>query len=532
MTRARALSGERRRTASDDDGQTWFQVSDASLPSGPVVSIIYRDGVLYASVWAGASTKRQPRGHVGACGRFPAGTHVYRIQFSPTGVLHCVVAASRRNGFVDGGLYVYSGGQWNKLTSGLEQLLLPARLAPMDFAFDPARPGVIYLCAATIRNSNGGGGAYRFDGSKWARYNIPFPSTYSSPLYNITQAFAPVVMATRSISPPPHTASGARPSLTIRPTQEVAEFAAVPFLGTQRLTVADRDLYITTLGNGVWKVPASETRLLWNNTDGRASLWSLSHENGGFKSGTDMAPSWDGASAAWPLAWVTSPPALGQYGRAREPMETGLQRRSERGAPTGSLCGMDGACARRRRGQQDPAPVDAHGWAIQSMDAVGRRRAGERIRIRPLGGMDGERVCHRQHGYRPRLLWTHSSGRIRLWTLSSGGGGIEGDTEYGPYNGGRVPVWRWVRTTGRAFCGKPPVAGSACCDKFALCTPYTSAAARATGRERVRLCMRRLTHGWGASGLAVGEDNKNSASLEPRRWPRFPVDPVLDDRRI
>lgn len=256
--------------ASDNDGADWFQVSDASLPPGPVVSIVYRAGVLYASVWGQGVYQSASRGQTWApvgnpLASFPLNRHVYRIMFSPTGVLHCVVAASRRNGFVAGGLYAFSSaGGWQKLTDGLEQLLQrlssdfakPAKLAPTDFAFDPARPGVIYLCTADVTGSNGGGGVYRFDGrGVWAKYNISFPPYYSDGVHNITQAFAPLVLGNvLYVTTTTHGIWYTKDSDNPTNSGNWTEFVAIPFLGAQRLSVVGQRLYITTFGGGVWKV--------------------------------------------------------------------------------------------------------------------------------------------------------------------------------------------------------------------------------------------------------------------------------------
>lgn len=249
--------------ASDNDGADWFQVSDTSLPPGPVVSVIYRAGILYASVWGQGVFQSADRGKtwtsVGNPANFPQDRHVYRIAFSPTGVLHCGVAASRRNGFVAGGLYAFStAGGWQKLTGGLDVLLQvlssnpkkPAMLAPTDFAFDPVRPGVIYLCTADVSGSNGGGGAYCYDGQGgWTKFNIPFPANYSDGVYNITQAFAPFVIGnTLYVTTTTHGIWSTTDGNTW------TEFKAIPFLGTQRLSVVGGRLFATTLGGGVWSI--------------------------------------------------------------------------------------------------------------------------------------------------------------------------------------------------------------------------------------------------------------------------------------
>ena len=123
---------------STDDGATWNSVVTSGLPNGPVVSVIYRSGTLYASVWGsgvyssadGGSTWTQ----VGSSASF-TNKHVYQLRFDANGSLYVVVAANNTGAFVQGGFYKLVSGSWQKLSSGLETLLAQhgASLAPYDF---------------------------------------------------------------------------------------------------------------------------------------------------------------------------------------------------------------------------------------------------------------------------------------------------------------------------------------------------------------------------------------------------------------
>lgn len=248
--------------ASEDDGATWFTVSDNTLPSGPVVSIIYQGQTLYASVWGQGVYQSADRGATWtATGNFPPGTHVYRLQFA-NGTLHCVVAASRVGGFQAGGLYAFFGGQWQKLTDGLDTLLgtQAALLAPTDFAFHPTQPGVFYLCTASVRGSNGGGGVYHFDGNAWLKVNIPFPATY----HDTVRAFAPFFVPTSDggtalcVTTTSHGFWFTRQGLQPPDQQMWQEIKDIPFLSIQRLSVLPQSqkLSVTTFGGGVWSVDA------------------------------------------------------------------------------------------------------------------------------------------------------------------------------------------------------------------------------------------------------------------------------------
>jgi hypothetical protein len=263
------------------DGQSWSKVAGNNLPPGPVVSIVFRDGVLFAAVWGSGVFRSADQGtNWSRVGIFPSGTspHFYRLQFDTSGNLYCCVSAKRtRSGnvvsLIAGGLYRLDAANlanpnapWTDLTTGLRQLISPAILSPTNFAFGRSAfwSGTIYLCAASVQASQGGGGAYQMDSQGvWTKLNIPFPMDY----HDTVQAFAPfVTWSTNSngaIVPTVYVTSTSHGiwftnQANLAPAQQTwQENKGIPFLAAQRLyfDLPNNKAYITTLGGGIWAVP-------------------------------------------------------------------------------------------------------------------------------------------------------------------------------------------------------------------------------------------------------------------------------------
>jgi lamin tail-like protein len=251
---------------STDNGITWSRVPGNGLPSNPVVSILYRQGRLYASVWGSGVYQSTDFGeNWSAVAAFPPGTspHCYRIQFDGSGTLHCVVAPRRVGGFQAGGLYRLVNAQWQSLTTSLESQMGSARLAPTDFGFlNGSDSSVLYLCTASVRGSGGGGGAYQLAGGQWTRLTALDDALSSRGYHDTAQAFAPYALAMAGgrrrvyVTTTSHgvwvTEDGAAPAAE----QQWQEVEALPFLGSQRLTwdLNNQRTYVTTFGGGVWSV--------------------------------------------------------------------------------------------------------------------------------------------------------------------------------------------------------------------------------------------------------------------------------------
>jgi len=242
---------------SNDHGATWqsAQPTTPTLPLGPVVSVIYKPGTtptLFASVWGSGVYKSTDFGSSWAAAgtTLPSRPFVYRLRLDPNGTVHVVVAADARGSTVQhGGLYYLdSSNVWQKLTQGLETQLGGAIVAPMDYTFDPASPGTIYLCLADYFRSTGGD-AWRYTNGTWSRLNIPFPNSY----WNTHVAFAPFVIGNTL-----YVTTLTHGIWTTQNGSSWTEYGAIPYLDTLRLTPApgiNGPLYVTTLGAGVWRVP-------------------------------------------------------------------------------------------------------------------------------------------------------------------------------------------------------------------------------------------------------------------------------------
>ncbi|HEY2115783.1 MAG TPA: Ig-like domain-containing protein [Candidatus Angelobacter sp.] len=237
---------------SPDDGATWNSVVTSGLPNGPVVSVIYHSGTLYASVWGsgvysssdGGSTWSQ----VGSSASF-TNKHVYQLRFDANGSLYVVVAANNTGSFVQGGLYKLVSGSWQKLSSGLETLLAGrgASLAPYDFLIDPTNSDLIYLCAGDVPHSNGGFGVYKYSISANTWTDMGLQNAVG--VADSQVAFGPfVINGTLYV-----TTMGNGIWQSTNGGSTWTEYKGIPFMSPQRMTLVGSQIYITTFGGGVWK---------------------------------------------------------------------------------------------------------------------------------------------------------------------------------------------------------------------------------------------------------------------------------------
>jgi hypothetical protein len=250
---------------STDEGATWHQVSDSTLPNAPIVALVYNGGVLYASVWRHGVYQSGPT-NVGVSwtpvGSSSVGPHPYRLRFDPTGNLYASVAASivgytptgctpNTQGCTpvlqSGGLFKLSGTNWVDLTSNLksDQSFAGESLSAMDFTFDPADSSMIYLAAQTVQgsfptNGTAPGGLYKFNPSatpQWTKLTTLNDALTAAHYHDSVVAYAPSFIAnTLFVATITH---GTWQSAD-KGTTWTEAFTDVPFLGSQRLvTVAN-----------------------------------------------------------------------------------------------------------------------------------------------------------------------------------------------------------------------------------------------------------------------------------------------------
>jgi hypothetical protein len=235
-----------------DDGATWNSVVTSGLPTGPVDSVIYRSGTLYASVWGsgvyssadGGSTWSQ----VGSSASFTS-KHVYQLRFDANGSLYVVVAANNTGSFVQGGLYKLVSGSWQKLSSGLETLLAQrgASLAPYDFLMDPTNSDLVYLCAGDVPRSGGGFGVYKYSLSANTWTDMGLQNAVG--VADSQVAFAPfLINGTFYV-----TTMGDGIWQSTNGGSTWTEYKGIPFMSPQRMTLVGSQMYITSFGGGVWK---------------------------------------------------------------------------------------------------------------------------------------------------------------------------------------------------------------------------------------------------------------------------------------
>jgi hypothetical protein len=242
---------------SSDDGASWTAVSGSGLAAGPVVSLIYRSGTLYASVWGsgvyssadGGSTWTQ----VGSSASF-TNKHVYQLRFDANGSLYVTVSADNTGAsFVQGGFYKLVGGSWTKLSTGLESLLASsgAKLGPFDFGFDPSNSDLVYLCTGNVPRSNGGFGVYKYSlsANTWTDMGLKTALTNAGVYNDSSTAFAPFpINGTLYV-----TTLGNGIWQSTNGGSTWSEYTAIPFLSPQRMVLIGSQIYITTFGGGVWK---------------------------------------------------------------------------------------------------------------------------------------------------------------------------------------------------------------------------------------------------------------------------------------
>ena len=246
---------------SSDDGATWSTVANASLPSGPVDSIIYNAGTLYASVWGTGVFKSTDGGvNWSEVGTAVHGKHVYQLRFDANGSLYVIVAGTGASTtFHGGGFYKLVNGEWQKLSAGLDSLLSTnygAQPAPYDFAFDPVNTNIVYVCTGDVWGSNGGAGIYKYDLSSntWTDLHLKTVLVNSGYHGDTAVAFAPFfnngTMYVTTVT------NGIWQSTDGGSTW--SEFKAIPFLATQRMVFTSTQTYITTFGGGVWKTGGTQ----------------------------------------------------------------------------------------------------------------------------------------------------------------------------------------------------------------------------------------------------------------------------------
>jgi hypothetical protein len=246
---------------SSDDGATWSTVANSTLPNGPVVSVLYNAGTLYASVWGSGVYKSTDGGvNWSQVGTAVQGKHVYQLRFDASGSLYVIVAGTGASTtFQGGGFYKLVNGEWQKLSTGLDSLLSAsgAKPAPYDFAFDPANANLVYLCTGDVWGSGGGAGIYKYDLSANTWTDLHLKSVLTSSGYHGSTAvvFAPFfnngTMYVTTVT------NGIWKSSDGGATW--SEFNAIPFLPTQRMVFAGGQTYITTFGGGVWKTTSPST---------------------------------------------------------------------------------------------------------------------------------------------------------------------------------------------------------------------------------------------------------------------------------
>jgi hypothetical protein len=248
---------------SNDDGASWTAVSGSGLAPGPVVSLIYRSGTLYASVWGagvyssadGGSTWTQ----VGSSASF-TNKHVYQLRFDASGSLYVTVSADNTGAsFVQGGFYKLVGGSWQKLSTGLENLLATsgAKLGPFDFGFDPSNSDLVYLCTGNVPRSNAGFGVYKYSlsANTWTDMGLRTALTNAGVYNDSSTAFAPFsINGTFYV-----TTLGNGIWQSTNGGSTWSEYAAIPFLSPQRMVLIGSQIYITTFGGGAWKTGSTQS---------------------------------------------------------------------------------------------------------------------------------------------------------------------------------------------------------------------------------------------------------------------------------
>ena len=282
-------------TPRDRAGRTWTRMrtgpNHGILPPGPVVSVLYRAPHLYASVWgAGVFRSTPDAGGAGDWIRWGAppntsNKHFYQLHSDAGGNIYVAMAAEKSSApcasstrkvtmYSPGALYRLGPSPesaWTLLTSGLPPI------SPVDFTFDPAQAGVLYVATRDTRSGdpktcklstwvdNAGvatGGLWRLvvDGSSSQPpahvLSIETPNAggggpVASPDYQLSlQAFSPAFLGDALyVATVGH---GVLRSYDRGKTWSRA-FRGLPFLATQRLGFdSTGTIYVTTFGGGAW----------------------------------------------------------------------------------------------------------------------------------------------------------------------------------------------------------------------------------------------------------------------------------------
>lgn len=280
--------------AKDRAGRRWDRMrpgrSNSPLPPGPVVSVLYQAPYLYASVWGAGVFRSLPDASGGGdwtrWGEPGDGSnaHFYQLRADDRGNVHVAVAAAKssvRCSHGAGSVTIYRSGvlyqlgpspasTWISLTAALPSI------SPVDFTFDPAHPGTVYLATRDTR----AGDPKTCKGSSWVgARGIPTGGLWrlemeglavratqvlsietpdgsgSGPIANpeyqgYLEAFSPVFIgSTLYVATVGH---GVLRSFDLGKTWHRA-FPALPFLATQRLGLdGPGALFVTTFGGGAW----------------------------------------------------------------------------------------------------------------------------------------------------------------------------------------------------------------------------------------------------------------------------------------
>lgn len=279
----------------DRAGRTWTRMragpENRMLPPGPVVSVLYRAPHLYASVWGQGVFRSTPdAAGAGDWTRWgaphdPGNKHYFQLRADAAGDVYVSVAADKSTEPCAGSprkISVYRPGAlyrlgrradapWTLLTGELPPI------APVDFTFDPAHPGVVYLATGDTRSGDPKtckpswwvddkgaptGGLWRLVLDPFSLrapghvLSIETPDAggkgpVASPEYQLAlQAFSPAFLGgALYVATVGH---GVLRSSDEGRTWRRA-FPGLPFLATQRLTVAEPGtITVTTFGGGAW----------------------------------------------------------------------------------------------------------------------------------------------------------------------------------------------------------------------------------------------------------------------------------------
>ncbi len=287
-TQLNQMPGDGAVLRSDDHGKTWKTVAGATsnnwgqsfnppgglpdLPTGPVVSLLWNAGVLYASVWMQGVFWSADEGMTWyQLGTFSASKpNCHRIRFDADGNLLCATAGQ------GGALWRLSAGDlapagaaavaapWTSLTSNLPSSIA-GLLSIMDYMTDPNDVNTIFLCSETSGPGSVGGlfllvdGTWQVDPGDSTNYNLLGESALVATNFPFwVDAFSVALIAERLYvttlqngvysTDYPTSFSGWWPNWW--------EYKATPFMGAQRIDTPNQDsqLFIGTFGASTWPV--------------------------------------------------------------------------------------------------------------------------------------------------------------------------------------------------------------------------------------------------------------------------------------